>query len=401
MMPLCERDYLLALVLSGIMRRGTEKYPSLSLINRRLDELYASSVDVQCVIHGNVLSLNISADMLDGRFAIDGTDISSEVCRVIAEIIFSPLTCNGLFPQKSVDAEKTITKDALCAEKNNTKLYAATRLKELMKRGSQDGFPSLEYLLSNIDTVTVQELTSFYKAKICALPMSVFYIGSESAVSIGGKILSAFAPYEALSRPALLPIRAEQACDFLALTEDMPVNQGKLALGMRTGRILGSRDAHTAVVLNEIFGASPASKLFLNVRERLGLCYYCSSSYSLLSGNMSVSSGINVANKDVAIAEILAQLEEIKRGNISDSELYSARRSLEYSYIQIYDSPFSLQSFYTIRDIAGIDETPDECKKSILSVTKDEICELAREIVYDTCFFINGTLGGEEDGNDE
>ncbi len=400
-LPLCERDYLLGTVLSGVMRRGTEKYPSMSLINRRLDELYASCVDVQCVIHGNVLFFNISADMLDARFAIDGTDISGEVCRVIAQILLSPLMSGGRFPDACVESEKAFAKDALSAEKNNTKLYAATRLKELMKRGAQDGFPTLKYLLENIDAVTSEELTAFYKAKICTSPLHVFYIGSETAERISKKITDAFSHFNGHGKVAFSPIQAETACDFLSLTEDMPVNQGKLALGMRTGQVLGSRHDCTAIVLNEIFGASPASKLFLNVRERLGLCYYCSSSYGLLSGNLTVSSGIDIASRDRATEEILKQFDEIKRGNITDTELYAARKSLEYSYIQIYDSPFSLQSFYTIRDIMGVDETPDECKARLLSVTKEEICTLASSTVYDTCFFINGLLGGKEEIYDE
>ena len=116
----------------------------------------------------------------------------------------------------------------------------------------------------------------------------------------------------------------------------------------------------------------------------------------MTSGNLTVSSGIDVKNKDVATKEILAQIEQIKSGNISDTEFHAAQRSVEYSYTQIYDSPFSLQSFYSGREILGIEETVEECKNALLAVTKEQICRLAADIVLDTCFFINGTADGQE-----
>ena len=157
-------------------------------------------------------------------------------------------------------------------------------------------------------------------------------------------------------------------------------------------RISRENRAHpTAIVLNELYGASPVSKLFLNVREKLGLCYYCSSSYSFFSGNLCVASGIDSKNRERATAEILAQLDEIRRGNVSAAELSAAKRSLEYSYVQIYDSPFSLQAFYAARELSGVNETVEECKQKILDVTAEQVCELAKDTVLDTCFFINGT----------
>ena len=390
-MPLTERDYLCSLVLAGIMRRGTRSYPSMSLINRRLDELYSSSVDIQSVIHGNVLCFNVSAEMLDSRFALDGTDISSGVIDTIADILMRPLTLNGAFPENTVESEKSFVKDALSAEKNNTKLYAATRLKELMYRDGEIRFPSLKYLLSELDTVTPVELLAYHE-RLLSSPFRVFYIGAEDQESIYRKINNIFVPIKNNPRSNFKAPTPSEAKEFLSLSEDMPVTQGKLCMGMRTGSVIGNTDNSSAVMLNEIFGASPASKLFVNVRERLGLCYYCSSAYSMLSGNLSVSSGIDISNRDRTVNEILSQLDEIKKGNISDTEFDAAKKSLAYSYVQIYDSPFSLQAFYFVRDLFGINETVEECKERILSVSRDSVSALATKIKYDTCFFVNGTL---------
>lgn len=400
-LPLTEKDYLLSLVLAGVMRRGTRSYPSMASVNKRLDELYAANVDIQTVIHGNILTFCVGAEFLENRFSIDNTDISSCVCDVLAEILLEPLMTNGSFSHNTVESEKAFVKDSLSAEKNNTKLYAATRLKELMSRSGGSRFPTLEYLLNEISNVSAKDVTEFYSRLISASPLRAFYIGSEHSDVISGKLLRAFSKYtghQPLSYSA--PVAARSA-ELMSVTEDMPVSQGKLALGFRTGAILGSQDDAKAILLNEVFGATPASKLFLNVRERSGLCYYCGSSYSLLSGNLTVSSGIDTKNKDRAIDEILAQLEQIRSGNVTDAELSAAKRSLEYSYVQIYDSPFSLQAFFSVRELVGISETVEECKERILATTKEEVCELAERTVFDTCFFISGTLTGNDDMEDE
>lgn len=397
--PTTKRRYVLGLVLSGMMRRGCKGFPTMAHINRRLDDLYASSLDVHSSTYAGSLSLVFSADFINGAFALDGEDIIGGVIEVIANLLLYPNMPDGVFPEDIVKSEIALVKDALLAEKNNTRSYASTRCREIMNRNSES-FPTLEYLLSTIDTVTPDELTEYYRSLLRCAPLSVFYIGRESEKSLSEKILTHFGDYVGKDTFTVKKREPSKPCEFLAVTEDMPVSQGKLVLGMRTGANITFDTHATAIVLNEILGASPASKLFLNVRERLGLCYYCNSSYSLTSGNLTVSSGIDVKNKDRAIKEILSQIEDLKNGVISDTEMDAAKKSLAYNYVQIYDAPFSLNTFYAARDTLGIHETVEECKEKLMSVTKDDVCALAKNIVYDTCYFINGTSTEAADGEE-
>ena len=182
----------------------------------------------------------------------------------------------------------------------------------------------------------------------------------------------------------------------------MPVSQGKLSLGFRTGVCSdsGTKDVYVAMMLNELFGASPASKLFLNVREKMSLCYYCSSSYHRYSGILTVNCGIESKNRALAEEAILAELNELAKGNISEIEFHAARKSLENSYRQIYDNPFELQAFYGTRELFGISETIEECRLSLLEVTAEEVAALAKKIIYDTSFFVEG-IGGVESEDEE
>ena len=111
-----------------------------------------------------------------------------------------------------------------------------------------------------------------------------------------------------------------------------------------------------------------------------------------------VSCGFEESNKEKVISGILAQLDAIRRGDITDAEFVAARNSLGYSYAQIYDSPFSLQAFYATRACFGINETVEECRDALMSVTREDIVRLAGKIRYDSCFFVsgNGSTSQEE-----
>lgn len=395
--PLTKRAYLLNMLLAGIMRRGTKSYPSLSILNKHLDELYASNVDINSIPSANTLSLNVSSDLICNDYVLDKTDVLGGVLEVIRDLILSPLTDeNGIILAKSLESEATLLRDMLLGEKNNTRSYAAMRTKELLHR-DDDLFPTLEYLLDNIQGVSAEELTEYYHSLLNNASISVFYTGNMGISELEDKITDIFGSLSSGNRIVAKGMTAptRRLCE---VTEDMPVNQSKLCMGFTTGTGFGKADMHVAMILNELLGASPASKLFLNVREKLGLCYYCSSSYSPVSGNLTISSGIDSANKDKAIREIFAQLDALRSGDISETELLAARRSIEYGYEQIYDSPFSLQNFYTLRASFGVEESVEECKQKLLSVTREQVSELASKIIFDSMYFINAT---NKDGESE
>ena len=135
----------------------------------------------------------------------------------------------------------------------------------------------------------------------------------------------------------------------------------------------------------------------------MGLCYYCSSSYSPYTGIMTVFSGIETAKRECAEQAIMAQLDELRQGHIRNTEWDAAKRSLENAYRQLDDSPADLQSFYEGRMLFGISDTVDDLRRGIASVTRDEVVTMAQQTVLDATFFVEGTLpsASQEEESDE
>lgn len=395
--PLTPRDYLCNMLLSGIMRRGTESMPSHAAVNRALDMLYAAVVEISSNTCANTLSLNVGADFLADRHVPEGEDVFGGVIGIIGELLTAPKKQDGVFPADTLRSEIAIVRDALLAERNNTRAYAAMRCRELLHRDNPN-YPTLEYLLENIETVSSDELMAYHKKLLDTAELSVFYVGSKDGERVAKSLAEAFGGKLGYGSVDYVPDVISDSREYAYSEEKMDVSQAKLSMGFVTGTGYNREDRHTAILLNEILGASPASKLFLNVREKQGLCYYCSSSYSSVSGNIMVSCGFEESNKEKVISGILAQLDAIRRGDITDAEFVAARNSLGYSYAQIYDSPFSLQAFYATRACFGINETVEECRDALMSVTREDIVRLAGKIRYDSCFFVsgNGSTSQEE-----
>ncbi len=386
------------MLLSGVLRRGSEELPSMALLNRRLDELYASAIEIKNVRHGKNEVLALSADMLDNAFVSDGTDVLDGVLHVLSQILLHPLTADGAFPAETVKKEKAHVGDAIKAEINNPKAYAHHRCSELL-HGEDSDFPTLEGLLRSVDSADEKSLFGHYKRLLEDASVGFFYVGSESPRTVADAIMKHFRPF-GTPEDRKINLAPERFISLKEVTEPFEVSQGKLVMGFRTGVCATDEKYFAAVLFNEIFGGSPASKLFMNVRERLSLCYYCASAYDTYLGNLTVSSGIDVSNFEIAKCEILSQLEDIKQGRIDTSELSAAKKSIAHWYRQMYDFPFELFAFYSTREMLGIDAAPEDYMKKFEAVSAEEIAEIARGTVLDTVYFLKGTLeadGGEGD----
>ena len=394
--PLTRENLIYSALLPGVLRQGTEKHPTIAALNRRLDELYATCIEIRGRRLGKNLTLTVSAELLDDEYAPEGANILEGVLQLIHEILYCPKLEDGVFSKKAVEQEIRFTTDSIRGEINNTRGYSIIRLSELMHRDDPD-FLTLKELEASVSRVDPLSLTRFYRDVVLPAPIQAFYVGGMEPDRVADLIGRIFPPAPHVSYEPVFPV-VRKVSEITELTEKMPVSQGKLAMGFRTGICMTAENDRTATMLlfNEIFGGSPISKLFMNVREKMNLCYYCSSAYNRYSGTLSVSSGIDSKNLDVVKSAIMEQLEEIQKGNISLSEFEAAKKSLENYCRTMDDNPAELQAFYDSRAFFGIDDTVDAYRRRLTSVTLEEVVAVAKEIRLDTVYFIEGTLSGDE-----
>ena len=402
--PINRATACMAPLLLSVLRRGTEKYPTLSHINRRLDYLWGTAFSIRSFYRGNCQILGFSADLLDASYLPEsGEDITDGVLDLMQQLLFYPLLDeNGLLSAKYVESEKELQCDAIRAARANPRAYAAERCKNILLENEPGGL-SLYGTEEETMAVTAETLTAFWRDWLGHLNLDCFYVGGEDPLLLQKKLTEVFGAYIPKERMAL-------PCAFgevrqgreLRVSETMPVSQSQLLIALRCDVRMNDPDAAVCAVLNEMLGNSPVSRLFVYVREKHSLCYSCASSYSAYYGTFLISCGLKRENREKAEREIFRQVKCLEDGDFRAEELEAAKKSLENAYRQIEDSPGGLETYYFGRALVGNHASLEEIRADFAKVTAEDVIRIAKTLTTDVVYFLEGTLaGGEEDEDEE
>ncbi len=402
-----ECAYLNSLLLS-VLHRGTRSYPNVAALNRRLDYLFGTEMTVRNYYRGDLHVVGIAADLLGADYLPTGEiqNLMEQVLAVMREILFDPfLDDSGNFSERYVESEKKLQIDAIRALANNPRAYAVEHCTAAMYRNEPCGTP-IYGTEAQVEAVTPKMLTEHWRKILGSLSLECFYVGPDAAQDVCARVKRVLLPHLCVEdiKEARLERRSATLAEVQRVEEELPVSQGQLVIGLRTDTVLSDADHYACAVANEMLGVSPVSKLFVNVREKHGLCYQCSSHYNMYRGSIVIVCGLLAKNREKAEKEIEVQLRAIAEGDFREEELVAAKRSLENSYRQIEDYPTSLESYYLGRALCSVDDSVEDAIAKNASVTREDILRAAAKWRIDTVYFLNGTAPAdgeeEEDGND-
>ena len=387
--PLCREEAALNALLPNVLLRGTKEYPTMQAISAFLDERYGASVGSLVRKRGEVQTVGFYADFLSDRLAPDGSPILQPMIEFVCQTLLKPVRTNWLLEEPYVSSEQLNLINAIEANLNEKRSYAARQLVKTMCAGEAYGVSRLGET-EEVRAITPQSLTDHWQKVLAGSRAEIFYLGAQAPETVAGLFAEQLQrlPREELSQPGTQVIRHAEAVK--ERFETLDVTQGKLCIGLRTG--ITSRDPEypALVLLNAVFGAGTTSKLFLNVREAKSLCYYASSGIDAVKGIMTVSSGIEFEKYDEARAAILEQLDRCRQGEISDKELSDAKRHLDSGLRMQADSPGGLDNFYVGQAITGLNGTLEGLRERIGQVTKEQVIATAQSLSLDTVYFLKG-----------
>ena len=373
-------------LLPAVLRRGTVTYPDMGVMAAHLDQMYGARIDYTIRKKGENQCVGFVASLIDDSYALGGEKLLEPVAALLGELICDPVTKHGRFVPAYFDSEKTNLIDAIRSQINDKREYADSRLLREMCAGEPYGIPRLGDEPS-VEKLQPKKLYALYKELISTARLELFYSGSASQKRVEQAMLSAFStlPRDVVQEIAI-PQEHVARTEVLRIEDEMDVTQGKLGMGFSCG----SDDTAALLMGNTLFGGSSNSKLFLNVREKLSLCYYASSLYHRQKGLITVSSGIEFENFQKAYDEIMAQLDAVRTGDLEDWELEGAKSTLLNAYASMGDSQGKLENFYLGQAATGQSETPEELAKQVLDVTPERIFRAMDTVQLDTVYFLRG-----------
>lgn len=356
---------------------------TFSELNEKLSSLYGASLSSFSGKRGDVQVLGISSAWLLNRYAIDGEDIEGEMLSVVRDSIFNPNASNGKFDEESFRITKNELLDRIEAEINNKRGYAISQATKTAFRGEPAEFSSYG-TKETAEAVTAEKAYSAYMNLLRTAIIEIHYVAPEENPLVLEMFRENFANIERVPEKALLKNPSSLKNEVVTESEEFDVRQCKMVLSFKTD----CGNIYAVKMLNTIWGETPVSKLFMNVREKLSLCYYCASRVIQSKGTVMVDVGVERKNIEKAKNEILRQLDEIRNGNITDEEFESALRSIDNSLTSVGDTPSSYSSWYFDCFCEGETLTPQEKFERYSSVTKEDIVRAANSLNLDSIYIM-------------
>ena len=390
-------------LLPSVLCRGSRNYDTLDKLSCRFEELYGSSVSCMVKKYGEIQAVGIALSYPEAAFLPGNKSIAKDVISLGCEVLLNPATRGGLLLPAYVDSEKEKLAELIRSRINDKTGYAISRCIEEMccfEDYSVGRYGSAE----DCEAVKYKKLTQQYHTLLETAPIEIFYCGSQPVKTVADWLKDALCtmPRGEINYEIGTDVRMNSVEEEPRIyTETLDVTQGKLVIGFRLGECMEDPDKAALSVFNTVYGAGVTSKLFVNVRERLQLCYYASSTADSHKGLLFASAGIDFDKFDEAKDEILCQLDEIRNGNITDEEMEYAKKGICSDLKSMQDSQTAMESYTITNILDGWTVTPEEYTELVNAVTKEDVMAIANSTVCDLIYFLRGEEGTAEETDED
>ncbi|OGY90869.1 MAG: hypothetical protein A3H70_04035 [Candidatus Komeilibacteria bacterium RIFCSPLOWO2_02_FULL_48_11] len=348
--------------LEHLMFKGTARRPSTLVISQELDSVgaeynaFTAKDQTGYYIKSASANLELAADML------------------------SDMLSNSLFVAEEVERER----GTILEEIN---MYEDNPMAKVENFFDEDffgpGTPLGRYVIGvprTVRAITREQIVNYWRQH---------YVGENIVISLSGN----FKPERALamlarkfgSLPAgrfnsvkkarLLPRRPQLAAHY------KKTNQGHMVLGF-SGVPYNHKDREALGLLAIILGGNMSSRLFISVRERLGLCYFIraqAESYED-TGTFSIQAGLDLGKVGQALKAIAIELKSVKQGGVNKEELAKAKQYIKGKTDLSLEESLDVASFYGKQVLFHRQVlTPEQALKRVMAVTKSDIARLAKK----------------------
>ncbi|MCH5296647.1 MAG: insulinase family protein [Ruminococcus sp.] len=384
--PLTKENASANALLCGVLSHSCKAYPDFTELSRKLSSLYGADLGTSVRKIGDNQILRISASALDDRYVFDGDSVALELSELLCNVIFEPNLTNNAFSETDVEQEKRQLLDVIDSEFNDKRIYANGQLIKNMCSDEVFGIKRFG-TAEKIKECSPQSLFDTWKNLLKTARFEIMYVGESSSKKAEEVFANAFNGID--RQPQFVNTEVvREASEPKHIIEEMELSQSKLVMGFRAGTSIPDEDVNATRLMCAILGGTASSKLFCNVREKQSLCYYCSSSYDRVKGIITVDSGVEGDNIKKAEQGILNEIEEMKKGNITDFEMNATKMAIVNSFYSTNDTVGGIEAWYINQLFDEKFQSIEEISNAINAVTKEQVIAAAQKITLDTVYVL-------------
>ena len=374
-------------LLPGILKSGCNKYKTLGQLTDREEELYGSYLHAGASKRGESQVLGFSILSVNEKYLDE--KILGQCIEFLNEIINNPLVIEGGFNEEYLNIEKEILKDSIMSIINDKGNYAMKRTNEIMFEGEPYSINGKGYI-EDLDTIDRVSLYEHYKEVLKTSPIEIMIEGEFEETEVVELIKEKFQ----FDRGNIIDIPKEEYYKEVdkvkEVKETMDIAQGKLVMGYRCNVDYLDEEKYYSLLLgSRILGGGADSKLFINVREKESLCYTIYSTIQKSKSTMMVCSGIEAQNYEKTVNLVKEQVQKLKDGDITESEISNAKIAFINSLNSLNDEIGRISDFYFSQSISKNKSDLDQIKNMINKSTKEDIVDAVKDIQLDTIYFLS------------
>jgi predicted Zn-dependent peptidase len=325
----------------------------------------------------------VSIKTVDSVYALEGEDVTGDGVGVLLNCLLDPLLEGGGFKPSVTETEKQSCVDQIEAELNDKRVYAFRRASQIMFEGEPAAVHA-HGTVEGVKAVTPESAYKAYQNLLRTARIEIVCVGCNDFISVRNTLSDAFSDIErgetenCRSDPSLLKK------EILTREEKIDVSQSKMVLGFKSD----CPDSDALTLMAKIYGGSPTSKLFENVREKMSLCYYCWAKFFFNKRIILCECGVEKDNIETAKKEILSQFDLMRSSDFTDEEIGHAALSLQNDLRIFNDSLSGVKAWYLDHIYRCDIITPEQAIERYKQVTRERIVKAAESVSLDTVYIL-------------
>ncbi len=350
-------------LLEHLLFKGTKKRPSKISISEPLDRV------------GGIYN------------AFTGEDYTGYFAKVdikhfdLALDIMSDIYLNSKLNPKEIKREKRVIVEEINMSYDNPVSYIQNLWNKVLY-GDQPAGWDIAGTKESVAEISRQQLVHYMKKQYIAPNTVVCVAGNIPAnAKTINKVKEYFSKIKSQTSLKKLPV-IERQTKPQCLLQKRKTDQTHLCLGVR-GYNLANPQRYTQEVLAAILGGMMSSRLFIKIREELGLAYYIQtiSSSDQDTGFLLTQAGVDNKKVDKAISIILKEYKKISQKKISTKELEKTKDNLKGKMTLLLETSDTQASFYGVQEILERKFfTPKEICDKINKVSINDVLKVGRDI---------------------
>jgi predicted Zn-dependent peptidase len=368
-------------LLPKLITTHTHTIGSKKLMNEKLEDLYGAYFKSRVERIGNLSVASIQMTFVNPKI-IEDDHLFDQALELFHQVIFDHETFNiDIFEE-----EKRMLLEQWETIKDKKRIYAVNQFNQYFFEHDAYGYP-ISGTYKDIKKLNIDKLHKYYNQILLKNNIRLIANGDLSQEQMD-KIMHFGLQKTTLETPLELKFRG--AREAIEIKEETKMQQAILKIGYHFPIFRNDPLYYPAILLDDILGGYPESRLFQDIREKQGLCYDISSNYDPYKGVMFISSGVDLKHMDHALDSVKRLVNELIQEGVTPTELEHAKAYFSHELKSSLDSQGIQTRRIFLKDILGFNETIEEKLVAIEKVTIESLKEAAQYLTLDTVYILHG-----------